>query len=58
MQLAQIVKVASGSTLTNAQFHVNTDGTITGTGAVAGGTVTLTGITANGLVKAIKVIFN
>lgn len=58
MQLAQIIKVASESTLTDAQFNVNSDGTITGTGAVVGGTVTLTGVTTNGLVKTIKVIFN
>jgi hypothetical protein len=58
MKLAQIVKVAAGSTLTDAQFNVNPDGTITGTGAVVGGTVTLTGVTSNGLVKTIKVIFN
>ncbi|TGE31864.1 cell wall-binding repeat-containing protein [Desulfosporosinus sp. Sb-LF] len=58
MKLAQITKVASGSTLTNDQFNVNSDGTITGTGAVAGGTVTLTGVTSNGLIKTIKVIFN
>lgn len=58
MQLAQIVKVASGSTLTDAQFNVKSDGTITGSGAVVGGTVTLSGVTNNGLVKTIKVIFN
>ena len=58
MPLAQIVKVASGSTLTDDQFNVKSDGTITGSGAVAGGTVTLSGITTNGLVKTIKVIFN
>jgi len=58
MPLAQILKVASGSTLTDAQFNVKPDGVITGTGAVVGGTVTLSGVTNNGLVKTIKVIFN
>lgn len=57
MKLASIFKLASGSTLTDTQFNVNSDGTITGTGAVAGGTVTLIGVTINGLVKTIMVIF-
>lgn len=55
MPLAQIVKVDSGSTLTDAQFDINADGTITGTGGA--GTVVISGVTSNGLVKTIKVIF-
>lgn len=57
MKLGSIMKVKDQSSLTDEQFNVLPDGTITGTGAVKG-YVTLTAVTNNGLQKTIKVVFN
>lgn len=59
MPLAQVIKVDAESSLTDAEFDIDSNGkVIANSGIVAGDYVVITGVTTNGLVKTIKIVFN